>query len=70
MTLGIILTILGILITILGIVLLTNNSDRVINTNKNRQKKNESANTDKQKGNNFEKYIVQKFSRSYFSIVE
>ena len=70
MTLGIILTILGILITILGIVLLTKNSDRVINTNKNRQKKNESANTDKQKGNNFEKYIVQKFSRSYFSIVE
>ena len=70
MPLGIILTILGSLIAILGIVLLTKNSDRVVNTNGNRQKKNEATNTDKQKGDNFEKYIVQKFSKSYFSIVE
>ena len=63
MTLGIILTVLGISITILGIVLLTKNSDKIVEPI-------EVASTDKQKGDDFEKYIVQKFSKNYFSIVE
>ena len=70
MTLGIILTVLGISITILGIVLLTKNSDKIVETIETIQKESEVATTEKQKGDDFEKYIVQKFSKSYFSIVE
>ena len=70
MILGIILTVLGISITILGIVLLTKNSDKIVETIETIQKESEVATTEKQKGDDFEKYIVQKFSKSYFSIVE
>lgn len=70
MTLGIILTVLGISITILGIVLLTKNSDKIVETIETIQKESEVATTEKQKGDDFEKYIVQKFSKNYFSIVE
>lgn len=70
MTLGIILTVLGISITILGIVLLTKNSDKIVETIETIQKESEVARTEKQKGDDFEKYIVQKFSKSYFSIME
>ncbi len=70
MTLGIILTVLGISITILGIVLLTKNSDKMVEPIEVAKKEVEVATTDKQKGDDFEKYVVQKFSKSYFSIVE
>ena len=70
MTLGIILTVLGISITILGIVLLTKNSDKIVETIEVAKKEVKVATTEKQKGDDFEKYIVQKFSKSYFSIVE
>ena len=70
MILGIILTVLGISITILGIVLLTKNSDKIVENIEVAKKENEVASTEKQKGDDFEKYIVQKFSKSYFSIVE
>lgn len=70
MTLGIILTILGISITILGIILLTKNSGKVDNAIENVKKENETTNTDKQKGDDFEKYVVQKFSKNYFSVLE
>ena len=70
MTLGIILTVLGISITILSIVLLTKNSEKIVENIETIEKENEVARTEKQKGDDFEKYIVQKFSKSYFSIVE
>ena len=70
MTLGIILTVLGVSITILGIVLLTKNSDKIVEPIEVAKKEVQVATTEKQKGDDFEKYIVQKFSKSYFSIVE
>ena len=70
MTVGIILTVLGVLLTILGIVFLTKHSDKIVETFETIQQENEVAKTEKQKGDDFEKYIVQKFSKSYFSIVE
>ena len=70
MTVGIILTVLGISLTIMGIVFLTKHSDKIVETFETIQQENEVAKTEKQKGDDFEKYIVQKFSKSYFSIVE
>jgi hypothetical protein len=70
MTLGIILTVLGVSFTILGIVLLTKNPDKIVEPIEVAKKEIEVASTDKQKGDDFEKYIVQKFSKSYFSILE
>lgn len=70
MTLGIILTVLGICLTILGIIFITKNSDKIVGTVELIQKEDEVATTEKQKGDDFEKYIVQKFSKNYFSIVE
>jgi hypothetical protein len=70
MTLGIILTVLGISLTILGIIILTKNSNKIVETIETTQKEIEVERTEKQKGDDFEKYIVQKFSKSYFSIVE
>jgi Zn-finger domain-containing protein len=70
MTLGIILTVLGVSLTILGIVLLAKNSDKIVEAIETTQKEIEVERTEKQKGDDFEKYIVQKFSKSYFSIVE
>ena len=70
MTVGIILTVLGISLTIIGIVFLTKHSGKIVETIETIQQENEVASTEKQKGDDFEKYIVQKFSKSYFSIVE
>ena len=70
MTLGIILTILGVLLTMLGIAFLAKNSDKIVETIETTQKEIEVERTEKQKGDDFEKYIVQKFSKNYFSIVE
>ena len=70
MTVGIILTVLGISLTIIGIVFLTKHSGKIVETIETIQQENEVAKTEKQKGDDFEKYIVQKFSKSYFSIVE
>jgi hypothetical protein len=70
MTLGIILTVLGISIAILGIIILTKNSNKIVEAIETTQKEIEVERTEKQKGDDFEKYIVQKFSKSYFNIVE
>ena len=70
MTLGIILTVLGVLLTTLGIVLLTKNSDKIVESIETTQKEIEVERTDKQKGDDFEKYVVQKFSKNYFSVLE
>ena len=70
MTLGIILIFVGVSLTILGIVFLTNNSNKVVEATKTVKKENQIVNTEKQKGDDFEKYIVQKFSISYFTILE
>jgi hypothetical protein len=69
-TLGIILTVLGVSITILGIVLLGKNSDKIVEPIEVAKKEVQVSTTEKQKGDDFEKYVVQKFSKSYFSIVE
>lgn len=70
MILGIILIFVGVSLTILGIVFLIKNSGKISAAIETQTKANEEASTDKQKGDDFEKYIVQKFSKSYFSIVE
>ena len=70
MTLGIILTVLGVLLTILGVAFLAKNSGKIVESIETTQKEIEVERTEKQKGDDFEKYIVQKFSKSYFSIVE
>ena len=70
MTLGIILTILGICLTILGIILLTKNSKKIGKSIETVPTKTKVEQTEEQKGYDFEKYIVQKFSKNYFSIVE
>lgn len=70
MTLGIILTILGICLTILGIILLTKNSKKIGKSIETVPTKTKVEQTEKQKGYDFEKYIVQKFSKNYFSVVE
>jgi len=70
MTLGIILIFVGVSLTILGIVFLTKNSDKIVKAVETVQKQNEVATAEKQKGDDFEKYIVQKFSKSYFTIID
>ncbi|MCU0467562.1 MAG: hypothetical protein MUF58_03100 [Arcicella sp.] len=70
MTLGIILTILGVGLTIVGIIFITKNSDKVAESIEKIRQENEAISTEKQKGDDFEKFVIQKFSKSYFTIIE
>lgn len=75
MTIGIILILIGVCAIVSGIVFIRKDTvsavaktppfkaDELI-------EKAPKAKTDKQKGDDFEKYVVQKFSKSYFSILE
>lgn len=74
MTAGIILTIVGILATISGIVLIRKSTSPTLQTTHSEIIKDEKpiqeTISDKQKGDDFEKYVVQKFSKNYFSVLE
>jgi hypothetical protein len=70
MTLGIILTILGVGLTIVGIIFITKNSDKVAESIEKIRQEDEAISTEKQKGDGFEKFVIQKFSKSYFTIIE
>ncbi|MDZ7899823.1 MAG: hypothetical protein U5N85_17585 [Arcicella sp.] len=75
MTIGIILILIGVCAIVSGIVFIR--KDTVSSVTKTASFKADElikevpeAKTDKQKGDDFEKYVVQKFSKSYFSILE
>ncbi len=75
MTIGIILILLGVSAIVTGIVFIR--KDKVSTIAKTEEFKADvlikeipEAKTDKQKGDDFEKYVVQKFSKNYFSILE
>jgi hypothetical protein len=70
MTLSIILIFVGVSLTILGIVLLTKNPNKLVETEETIPKENGVFTTEKQKGDDFEKFIVQKFSKNYFTVLE
>lgn len=70
MTVGIILIFVGVSLIILGIVFLTKNSNKIVEAIETVEKENNVATTDKQKGDDFEKFIVQKFSKNNFTILE
>jgi hypothetical protein len=72
MTVGIILTILGICTSILGISIIFKNRQIQPETKTVESFSQEFSDTksDKEKGDDFEKYVVQKFSKSYFSVLE
>ena len=75
MTIGIILILIGVCAIVSGIIFITKEevstvvkieefkADEII-------KEVPETKTDKQKGDDFEKYVVQKFSKSYFSVLE
>lgn len=75
MTTGIILILLGVSAIVAGIVFIR--KDKVSTIAKTEEFKADvlikeipEAKTDKQKGDDFEKYVVQKFSKNYFSILD
>lgn len=74
MTVGIILTIVGVLITLSGIVLIKRSNTSTLPSTQIEttptEKPIQAISSDKQKGEDFEKYVVQKFSKNYFSILE
>ena len=70
MTLGIILISLGVLLIILGTVFLIKNSNKIGEAIEAVKKENEIIITEKQRGDDFEKYIAQKFSKNHFTILE
>ena len=75
MTIGIILILIGVCAIISGIVFIRKEEvTAVIKTEAFKAdeiiKEVPEAKTDKQKGDDFEKYVVQKFSKSYFSVLE
>ncbi len=70
MILSIVLIFVGVSMTILGIVFLSRSSEKISEDIVTPTKEIPETIPDKQKGDDFEKYIVQKFSKIYFSIVE
>lgn len=75
MTIGIILILIGVCAIISGIIFIRKeNVSAVIKTEAFKAdeliKEVPEAKTEKQKGDDFEKYVVQKFSKSYFSVLE
>lgn len=74
MTVGIILTIVGVLTTLSGIVLIKRSNTSTLPSTQIEtppiEKPTQATSSDKQKGDDFEKYVVQKFSKNYFSILE
>lgn len=72
MTVGIILTILGICTSILGISIIFKNREiqPEIKIAEPFAQEFSDVKSDKEKGDDFEKYVVQKFSKSYFSVLE
>jgi hypothetical protein len=75
MTIGIILILIGVCAIVLGIVFIRKETVSAVAKIEEFKadeliEKAPEAKTDKQKGDDFEKYVVQKFSKSYFSILE
>ena len=75
MTIGIILILIGVCAIVSGIIFIRKDSvSAVIKTEAFKAdeliEEVPEAKTDKQKGDDFEKYVVQKFSKSYFSVLE
>ncbi len=72
MTIGIILILIGICAIVSGIVFIRKGSNpkEVFVQNEDFLTTQSETTTEKQKGDDFEKYVVQKFSKSYFSILE
>jgi hypothetical protein len=72
MTVGIILTILGICTSILGISIIFKNRQiqPEIKVAEPFTQQLPDTKSEKEKGDDFEKYVVQKFSKSYFSVLE
>lgn len=77
--LGIILIVVGVILVVVGTVFIMSASKSVsiqetaikINTETiSTEQKSTSYNQDKQNGDNFEKYVVQKFNKRYFSLKE
>lgn len=76
MTIGIILILIGVCAIVSGIVFIRKDTAVSAVAKVEEFKADEliekipEAKTDKQKGDDFEKYVVQKFSKSYFSVLE
>jgi hypothetical protein len=77
MTIGIILILIGICTIVSGIIFIRKDTavSAVVKTEEFKadeiiKEEAPEAKTDKQKGDDFEKYVVQKFSKSYFSVSE
>ena len=72
MTIGIILILIGVCAIVSGIIFIRKGSNpkEVFVQNEDFLTTQSETKTDKQKGDDFEKYVVQKFSKSYFSVLE
>ena len=75
MTIGIILILIGVCAIVSGIIFIrksrtTESQKEVFVQNEDFLKSQNETKTDKQKGDDFEKYVVQKFSKLYFSVLE